>query len=167
MSYAENTKVPVARSEAELKSILRKHGADRIATGMDAGAGLAIVNFELSKRLVRLQVQVPTAEAFTREAEAEPPRGWKGWKPSQRQAWARAQQDQVERQRWRSLVLLTKAKLEAIEQGSSTVEREFLADLVLPGGGGNTLHQLLSGRIDETYATGKMPPLLPGMGKSR
>lgn len=38
------------------------------------------------------------------------------------------------RRRFRVLVLLTKAKLEAIADGLTTSDREFLADLVLPGG---------------------------------
>jgi hypothetical protein len=45
---------------------------------------------------------------------------------------SRAQWDQAYRERWRWLVLLTKAKLEIVRVGVSTCEREFFADLLLP-----------------------------------
>jgi len=38
------------------------------------------------------------------------------------------------RQRWRVMVMVTKAKLEAVACGISTIEREFLSDIVLPDG---------------------------------
>jgi len=41
--------------------------------------------------------------------------------------------DQELRQRWRALLLVVKAKLEAVECGISTLEQEFLAFIVLPG----------------------------------
>ena len=64
------------------------------------------------------------------------------------------------RQRWRALVLIVKAKLEAIEAGISTLEREFLADIIMPNN--QTVGQWLAPQIEQVYLTGKMPPLLPG-----
>jgi hypothetical protein len=58
------------------------------------------------------------------------------------------------------LVLVVKAKLEAIELGISTVEREFLADVYLPSG--QTVHAYLCASLREAYSSGKMPPLLGG-----
>ena len=40
--------------------------------------------------------------------------------------------DQACRQRWRALLLVIKAKLEAVTAGISTIETEFLANIVLP-----------------------------------
>lgn len=159
--YAEDTKVSVEKSEAELKQLLRRHGAARIATGFDDRLGLAVVNFETSGRFVRLQIAVPTEEALRLEAEAEPPHGWKGWNSAKRRDWLRRRREQIERQRWRALVLVTKAKLELVAEGLSSLEREFLADLVLPGG--QTVHQALAAPLATAYETGKLPPLLPGM----
>lgn len=53
---------------------------------------------------------------------------------ARRQAHAAESLAQVKRQRWRALLLVVKAKLEAIEAGISTLEHEFLANVVLPGG---------------------------------
>ena len=42
--------------------------------------------------------------------------------------------DQEKRRRWRALLLVVKAKLEAVQSGISTLEREFFSDIVLPNG---------------------------------
>ena len=57
-----------------------------------------------------------------------------------------------------ALLLIIRAKLEAVESGITTLESEFLANLVLPDGG--TVGDWLAPQIDEAYATGKMPPML-------
>ena len=57
-------------------------------------------------------------------------------------------------------MLIVKAKLEAIEAGISTIEREFLADVVMPNN--QTVGQWLAPQIEQVYLSGKMPPLLPG-----
>jgi hypothetical protein len=53
---------------------------------------------------------------------------------------------QSRRQRWRALLLVCKAKLEAVESGVATVESEFLASLILPSG--QTIGELMVPRID-------------------
>ena len=67
--------------------------------------------------------------------------------------------EQACRSRWRALYLIIKAKLEAIEAGISTVEREFFYDVVLPDG--RTAGEFLAPQIEAAYETGEMPPLLP------
>lgn len=42
--------------------------------------------------------------------------------------------DQAKRQKWRSLLLLVKAKLEAVDAKIATFEEAFLADIVMPDG---------------------------------
>ena len=70
--------------------------------------------------------------------------------------------EQAERQAWRALVLVIRAKLEAVEAGITTIEQEFLADMVLPGD--VTVSEALLPRLDEALNTGRMPGLLPGGG---
>jgi hypothetical protein len=68
--------------------------------------------------------------------------------------------NQAIRQRWRALVLAVKAKLEAVEVGISTIEKEFLAFVVMPDG-----RQLLDHLLPELQAiaaSGKMPKLMLG-----
>ena len=59
----------------------------------------------------------------------------------------------------RALYLIVKAKMEAVEAGISTVEREFLYDIVLPDG--RTAGEWLAPQIEAAYNSGDMPALLP------
>jgi len=84
---------------------------------------------------------------------------------SARERSNRAQQeahDQACRQRWRALLLVIKAKLEAVTAGISTIETEFLANIVLPDN--TTAGEWMLPQIDRAYRTGEMPPLLPAAG---
>lgn len=64
---------------------------------------------------------------------------------------------QDERQRWRVLLLVIKAKLEAVESGISTIREEFLAYVMTPGG---TLGKRLIPQLDGIAKSGNIPPLL-------
>ncbi|MEL6908489.1 MAG: hypothetical protein AAFP22_23970, partial [Planctomycetota bacterium] len=71
--------------------------------------------------------------------------------------------EQAQRQRWRALLLVVQAKLEAVECGISTFEQEFLAHIVLPNG--STVDEVLAPRIIEAVDAGNMPTLaLPAPG---
>jgi hypothetical protein len=64
--------------------------------------------------------------------------------------------DAATRQRWRALVLVLKAKLEAVASGISTVESEFLAGIVLPNG--MTLGQAVLPRLSDAVSSGRLLP---------
>lgn len=132
MSYAKDTRVPVDRSRAEVEKLVAKHGADQFINGWEQGR--AMIGFRLNHRYIRMSLPL---EAKGRGQNA----------------------DQVVRSRWRLLVLVLKAKLEAIAGGVSTVEEEFLANIVMPDN--QTVGRHLLPRIAEAYKTGKLPPLLP------
>jgi hypothetical protein len=66
-----------------------------------------------------------------------------------------------ERRRWRAQLLLVKAKLEMIATGDSTVEREFLADMLMPNG--KTVGSQALPALAESYRTGA-PPRMPMLG---
>jgi hypothetical protein len=68
---------------------------------------------------------------------------------------------QEERQRWRALVLVVKAKLEAVESGITTFEEEFLAHVVIADG--STVGEWMAPQLEQVYATGEMPALMPGL----
>jgi hypothetical protein len=123
--------------------------------GSDDAAGIAFVAFDIGGRQIRLRIPLPTEASF----RAEEPRGWRRWAEARRRDWVRARLDQISRERWRALVLLVKAKLELVELGLSTLEREFLADVVLPDG--QTVGEWVSPQIERAYEAGTMPPLLP------
>ena len=132
--YAEHTTVPVEKTRAELERLLRKHGAGQFAFLNDTERGSAVVVFRLDGRNVKLSVSLPTLGELEARARSKPPHGWHSWYGPKRNTWLADQLAQQERQRWRSLLLVTKAKLELITDGSSTVEREFLPDILLPNG---------------------------------
>lgn len=71
---------------------------------------------------------------------------------------------QEERQRWRALVLVVKAKLEAVESGITSFEEAFMAHVVLPDG--QTVSEWLAPQLEEAYETAEMPSLLPGVQKT-
>lgn len=154
-SYAAGTSVSVEKSRAEVDALLAKHGARSRFTGQDDEQGQAFVGFEIGsdarRRQVRLVLPLPKRADFARRLR----RGWMVNATPEEQTKAH---EQACRERWRALVLLVKAKLEAIALGVSTLEREFLADIFLPNG--QTVHQALELHLVSAYTTGQMPPLL-------
>ncbi len=73
--------------------------------------------------------------------------------------------DQACRQQWQALLLVVKAKLEAVAAGISTLEAEFLANIVLPDN--NTAGEWMIPQIEQAYRTccpprdgsGTVPPV--------
>jgi len=59
----------------------------------------------------------------------------------------------------RALLLVIKAKLEAVASGIMLFEDEFLANIVLPNG--SLVGQEVRARIAKAYETAEMPALLP------
>lgn len=155
MSYAEGTSVPIEKSKAEVEQLLRKAGASQFTTGWDEDARLSRVLCRLGEFYIRFDVKVPNPTDYAQVPvpNSRPPRTRDRTHEELRKVL-----DAEERRRWRALVLIVKAKLEMIEQGMSTVEREFLADIMLPDGG--TVGDRLGKQLIESYRTGNMPRLL-------
>lgn len=151
-AYATGTDVSADRSRAEIESTLRRFGADQFTSGWDITSSVAVVGFRLAGRMVRMTLPLPTIDD---PMVALTPGG------SKRSAEQRDTEMAKEtRRRWRSLLLVVKAKLTAVSDGISTLEREFLADVVLPDG--RTAGEFLAPQIALAYADGSMPALLPG-----
>lgn len=160
MPYAEATTVPVERTKVKIERLLQKHGATQRGVMHDDEAGVARLLFVLAGRKVRLEVPIPRRDdrKYTHAGESR----WAAPLPKSR---GDRLHDQACRTRWRVLLLFLKAKLEAVSlpplgMGISTVDREFLADLVLPSGGtvaeslGADVVAILEGAADS-------PPALP------
>ncbi len=163
--YAEKTQVPVERSKAELDGVLARAGAQQRGFFNDEELGKAVVVFSLQGRQVKLSMSFSTVADVASVVVAkrtEQPHGWHSWPASKRQQWVKDKVLQAERQRWRAMLLCVKAKLELIADGESTLEREFLHDILLPNG--RTVGESVLPTIAEAYATGRMPPLLPEYG---
>lgn len=151
--YAANTSVPVERSRAEAEKILIRYGASGFGYSWeeideptpepkrwDAPKTIrrahVMVAFKLKGRNIRLDVPMPH--------EHDKGMGTK------------AKAEAAQRQRWRALNLVLKAKLEAVESGISTLEHEFLANVVMPDG--RTIGQHIVPRLTEVVETGRLLP---------
>lgn len=131
--FAEGTSVDVSKSRMEVEQLLAKHGASQVLIGSDSVARTGFVGFTLQGRQYRMLVPARDAR--------------------------KGQEQQVDRERWRALVLILKAKLEVIASKMVTVEEEFLAYMVLPNG--KTVGAEIAPRLLEAYESGDMPNLLP------
>lgn len=147
--YATNTTVSVERSQEQVKSILRRYGAD--AFGLMEEARQAAVLFRIDGISIKIVVPLPDEhdEEFTTTETGRRRR-------SDDAAW-RAYEQAV-RQRWRALLLAIKAKLEAVDTGISTIETEFLPFMVMPDR--RTVGEHLLPQIHQLVAGGRMPNLL-------
>ena len=147
MAYAENTTVDVEKSIGELRALLRKNGADRIAH-FEEPTRLA-VQFFLKDRMVRVSVLLPDWKTIPSHNAQ-----FKSRTDAQRQGIAQ----QKHRQRARALLLVVKAKLESVESGVETFEEAFLANVVMADG--KTVGEHTLPVIADSYATGRMPAML-------
>lgn len=171
MSFADGTSVSVEKSKVELERLLVKHGAKQYGSAFDEEGGLAIVHFKMADRHIRLQIPIPTLTNWPDPTKANyqqprddrgqrkaTPRTWDRMGVESRKAWVRTQWEQACRTRWRCMLLIVKAKLELVGMKQSSVEREFLADIVMPDG--RSVAELLKPAIERAYLDGRMPPLL-------
>lgn len=148
--YAEDTRVSTDRSRTEIERLLVRYGAS--AFGYAWEQDTSVISFKLNERHVRIFVPMPTPDDAT---IAQTETGRRRNLTAQQNA-----HDQEVRRRWRALVLIVRAKLEAVESGITTLEREFLSDIVMPNN--QTVGQWIAPQLDVAYRTGRMPPLLPG-----
>lgn len=148
--FAQKTSVPVDRSRAEVERVLQRYGASGFGYSWQRrevpieppplhGAKTELreysdIVFDFKGRRIRLDVPMPT----------------------EREAGTAAKVEAATRQRWRALLLVLKAKLEAVESGISTLEREFLADIVTEDG--RTVGDILVPRITEAVRSGRLLP---------
>lgn len=146
MAFAEGTKVASDQTRLEIERTLVRYGAKGF--GYVTEGNRAVVMFEMRDRRIRFVVDSPSIEKFRLS-------------PSRRvrnhEAACEALAGEM-RRRWRALLLVIKAKLEAAEDGISCFEEEFLAHIVLPDG--QTVGEAMRPQISHAYATGQMPPLL-------
>ncbi len=131
--YAAGTLVTVASSRREIAGILAKHGCDRMAWGT-APEGDTL-QFTLGGHLFRFTIGNLTPHELRERDGGEYGYPHKvDWAQKAAAEW---------RRRWRAHVLLIKAKLEFVEDGDTTLEREFLSYTVLESG--QTLGEFIEG----------------------
>lgn len=146
-TYAATTEVSAERSRTEIERTLTRFGASGFLYGWEEDR--AVIQFRAHDRYVRFVVQLPVLESF----ELTPTR-------QRRSSVAMGKaHEQAVRQRWRALLLVIKAKLEAVESEITSFESEFLAHIVLPDG--TTVGAWVQPQVAAAYETGAMPKMLP------
>ena len=144
--YANKTVVSPEKSQAEIQNTLRKYGADRFGTMEEKTK--AHVMFEYSGLSIQISVDLPTKADFIKTKAGN----------SRSKNAIDASYDQAIRQKWRSLYLMIKAKLVGIEDNITTIEKEFMAFVIMPDGMPLSTHILP--KLQTMVKTGKMPKLL-------
>jgi hypothetical protein len=150
--YAQETSVSSAATRDEIERTLVKYGATGFAYGWDAGR--AVLGFVIDGRQVRFTIPMP--DRGDRRFTHTPARGAR-----RNQDEARRQYDQEVRRLWRALLLVLKAKLEAVASGIVTLEAEFFGHLVLPNG--RTVADEAGPQVRRALDTGAVPRLLPAL----
>ena len=131
--FAARTEVPVSKTRAEIESLLERHKAQQYGTAVDYDLLAARVQFRLHDRIVRFVITLP----------------------DRKKLGAGGRLERAERQRWRALLLVIKAKLESVESHIETFEHAFLSQIVMPND--QTVGDIVAPQIAESYKTGRMP----------
>ncbi len=131
--FAENTKVPVSQSRADIEKLLERGKAKQYGTAVDYDLMIARVQFKLQDRVVRFTINLPDKKKHGDGVRFE----------------------RAERQRWRALLLVIKAKLESVENQIEHFEEAFMGQIVMPDD--QTISQHVRPQIAEAYKSGKMP----------
>lgn len=149
-TYAAKTDVPVSKSRDEIERTLVRFGATGYAYAIQGDR--VMVSFEIKTFRVMIRMTLPDREAFARNSYGN------------RRSDSAIDKDweQACRQRWRTLANAIKAKLAMVDDGLSTVEREFLADVVV---GDSTVGEQIIPDLPAAIRSGHLPPLIPGDSK--
>lgn len=167
--YAQGTSVPMERSRIEAEKTLMRYGATGFAyaweqrdepyphpadcptckgTRVDpSGRSCSRLPYSAPKRITR-EVVVVAFKMATRQVRLEVPM------PHECELGSKGRAEAATRQRWRALVLVLKAKLEAVASGISTLEHEFLANIVMDDG--QTVGQAILPRLSDAVKSGRL-----------
>jgi hypothetical protein len=150
--YATKTTVSPAKSQSEIMETFERFGIKEHA--VFKGENITAIAFARNGLQYRMTVTMPspTDKVFVE--------GVRTRTPLQIQA---AYESEV-RRRWRSLALLIKAKIVAIEDGISGFEQEFLSHVVV--GNDRTLGDSVIPALRNAASTGQIPSSLPIPGVS-
>lgn len=145
IKYAENTEVPVSKTQMEIHELLKKFNVQKFLLLGDTS-----IIFEIHGKSVQLEIHPPSIHD---------PKIQKTPTGIQRKADAiQRKYEQAIRQQWRILLFLIKAALVSIENELMTIEEFFLPYFLL--GDGKTVKEHILPQLE----TGSFP-LLPGKHK--
>jgi len=147
MAYAKGTTVAEEHSRAEIERTIRRHIGRDSSFSYGHMPGKAAIQFSAHGRQIKFELPLPTTKdalekARDGRAPTKPPTN------AQINAWL----DAENRRRWRCMLLIIKAKFEAVEmklelcetdeERAQVFDQEFLACIVV-GTTGQTLYQAI------------------------
>jgi hypothetical protein len=147
--FAIQTSVDPEQTLSEIKRTLKRYEATNLTT-VEAETAIFIM-FEMRNRRVKFVVPLPEKSHSDFKQGASNQYGKKG-------SFNQTLYEQAIRTRWRSLLLVIKAKLESLDAGIETFEEAFMAQILLPNG--QTMSEWATPQIATAYDTGGMPKLL-------
>lgn len=140
--YAAKTDVPTLKTKQEIEVLLMKHGATKFASMWEEDR--AAVSFVMHGRHIRFTLPLPRRDdkRFVRNGK-----NVVRTMPQREQAW-----EQECRTSWRGLLLIVRAKLEAIAAKVASFDDEFLSYIVLQDG--NTVGEKVAPQLDSLISSG-------------
>jgi hypothetical protein len=152
--YAEKTKVSQDDTVKQIKEALRRRKVEGFYTGDEPGR--AVIGFSHNdqggnKRVYRFDLPMPEIEDYKITDTGHRRSG-----SAMIAAW-----EQECNRRFRALLATIKGRMISVDEGISTFEEEFAMEAVMADGR-TTVRNYLLPQLEAMYATGKMPPLLPG-----
>lgn len=146
----DSTATPVAKSQEDIRWILRKYGADGVQFSEDWTAKKIMIRFLYTVKTIQYSVLfvVPIPDVDARTSN--------GWQ--RKGAQMEKLQAQAHRGIWRAVFWAIKSRMEAVEFGIETFQEAFMshfeipgtsqtiADVVLPRFEAGTLRMLTDGR---------------------
>lgn len=150
--YAASTEVSTEKSLAEVRNTLLKYGATGFLFGEHNDPPRAFLEFEMQGRRIRFVVPMPRRKEYERNS-------YGNLRPDTaiNKDW-----QQGIRQRWRSLALVVKAKLVAVEDDIVSFEQEFAMHFVMSNGA--TVYEQIQPHLPAICETSKLPALMPAPG---
>lgn len=157
MTFAKGTKTAIGDTEQQIKTMLRKAGAE--GTAFLEEKTRAIVAFHLNGRAIQFRLPLPSRDEH-RFQFAKVNQFASGGERRRAPDAAADMWVQACRERWRALHLCIKAKLESVEQNIESFDQAFLSHIQTPDGrtvGDQVIPEL------EAQLAGRPPrPLLGG-----
>jgi hypothetical protein len=145
MKFAKDTEVSTAKSRAEIEATVMRYKASEFMSGWKADQ--AQIGFKMQNRTLKFVLPLPYRQDFR----------FTDYRRQRRSDAAMEEAyEQACRQKWRALLLVIKAKLEAVEGGIATFDEEFLSHIVMPNG--LTIGEQLAGEVPQLISGGLLLP---------
>lgn len=149
MPFAEGTQVDAGKTRLDIEAMLSKFACETV--GVMREPGFATVLFRRQGWAVQMRVALPQLSDAPKQRKP----GYHYMTEAQRLQWVMQQ----EREKWRQLMLVLKAKFTALENGIESFEESFMAHLVV---GGDHVGQRLLPALRQAQESGQRLALPSG-----